>query len=110
MPSDTHRTRRDQGKDAIVVRIDPLLADLIPGFLQNRRQDLLTMRAALDDGDFKTVGRLGHGMHGSGGGYGFQAISDIGMALEMAAKNSDTAASQEWLDELSRYLDRVEVI
>lgn len=97
-------------QDAIVVRIDPLLADLIPGFLQNRREDVLTMRAALDEGDFESVRRLGHGMRGSGGGYGFQAITDIGLALEMAAERSDSAAAQKWLGELASYLDRVEVI
>ncbi|MEO7391951.1 MAG: ATP-binding protein, partial [Ramlibacter sp.] len=97
-------------KDAIVVRMDPVLASLIPGFLEHRRQDVITMRAALYDGDFETVGRLGHGMRGSGGGFGFQPITDIGKALELAAEISDLAASHKSLGELSSYLDRVEVI
>ncbi len=96
-------------QDAIVVRMNPVLAKLIPGFLQHRRQDVITMRAALDDSDFECVGRLGHSMRGSGGAYGFQAITDIGMGLEMAAEVSDRAAAQKWLGELSNFLDRVEV-
>src|SRR5205085_1481225 len=52
--------------DAIMVRTDPLLANLVPAFLENRRQDVVAIRAALDDGDFETVGRLGHSMRGSG--------------------------------------------
>ncbi len=94
----------------IVVHTNPMLASLIPGFLQNRRQDVTAMRAALRVGDFATVSRLGHGMRGSGGGYGFQAITDIGAALELAAENSDRAASEKWLSELSNFLDRVQVI
>jgi PAS domain S-box-containing protein len=96
--------------DAIVVRVDPLLANLIPGFLHHRREDVIAMRVALADGDFSTLGRLGHGMRGSGGGYGFQAITDIGKGLELAAKSSDHEASQKLLGELTSYLDRVEVI
>ncbi|MBI5279666.1 MAG: PAS domain S-box protein [Burkholderiales bacterium] len=106
---DAIRDHSSAHSDAIVVRMDPLLADLVPEFLQHRREDVLTMRAALEGGDFATVGRLGHGMRGSGGGFGFQAITDIGMALEMAAGDCDRAASQQWLGELSSFLDRVEV-
>jgi HPt (histidine-containing phosphotransfer) domain-containing protein len=71
---------------------------------------VIAMRVALADGDFSTLGRLGHGMRGSGGGYGFQAITDIGKGLELAAKSSDHEASQKLLGELTSYLDRVEVI
>jgi HPt (histidine-containing phosphotransfer) domain-containing protein len=68
------------------------------------------MREALDRRDFETVERLGHGMKGAGGNYGFQAISDIGAALEEAAQSADTEAARTWVDELSRYLDRVELV
>ena len=46
----------------------------------------------------------------AGGSYGFQAITDIGAALEQAAESADTDASRKWVGELSRYLDRVEII
>jgi PAS domain S-box-containing protein len=94
----------------ILVRADPKFADLIPGFLEHRRQDVIAMRDALDRRDFETVKSLAHGMKGAGGNYGFQAISDIGAALEEAAKSADADASRTWVDELSRYLDRVEVV
>jgi len=97
-------------KDTILVRTDPKFADLIPGFLQNRRQDVIAMLDALDRGDFETVESLGHGLKGAGGSYGFQAITDIGAALEQTAESADTDASRKWVGELSRYLDRVEII
>ena len=37
-------------------------------------------------------------------------ITDIGAALEQAAAGADTDASRKWLGELSRYLDRVEIV
>ena len=96
--------------DTILVRADSKLADLIPGFLQNRRHDVNAMREALDVSDFATVENLGHGMKGAGGSWGFQGITDIGAALERAGESADNEASRKWIGELSRYLDRVEIV
>ena len=97
-------------KDAILVHVNPKIADLIPEFLQNRRRDVIAMLGALERGDFATVESLGHGMKGAGGSWGFQAITDIGAALEQAADSADSDASRKWVGELSRYLDRVEIV
>jgi CheY-like chemotaxis protein/HPt (histidine-containing phosphotransfer) domain-containing protein len=106
-PSSKEENRR---KDTILVRANPKFADMIPGFLQNRRQDVIAMLDALDRGDFETVESLGHGMKGAGGSFGFEAITDIGAALEQAAESADTDALRNWVGELSRYLDRVEIV
>jgi len=96
--------------DTILVRVNPRFADLIPAFLQNRRQDVTAILSALDRRDFETVESLGHGMKGAGGSWGFQAITDIGAALEQAGESADTAASHKWVGELSTYLDCVEIV
>jgi CheY-like chemotaxis protein len=49
-------------------------------------------------------------MRGSGGAFGFQAITDIGAALQQAAESADTDASRKWVGELSSYLDRVKTV
>jgi CheY-like chemotaxis protein len=82
-------------------------ADQIPVFLQNRRQDVAAIQHALAQGDFQTVEFLGHGMHGAGGMFGFQTITEIGAALEQAALSADAAAAHKWAGELARYLDHV---
>ena len=107
-----HHSSNEEGgrKDKVLVRANSILADLTPEFLRNRRQDVITILGALDRGDFETVEKLGHGMKGAGGSYGFQAITDIGAALEHAASSTDTDTSRKWICELSRYLDRVEVV
>jgi HPt (histidine-containing phosphotransfer) domain-containing protein len=97
-------------EDKILVRVYPEIAELIPGFLENRRKDIAAMLDAVQRGDFETVRVLGHGMNGSGGGYGFDAITEIGAALEQAAKQRNAAEIRERVNELSRYLDRVEVV
>jgi PAS domain S-box-containing protein len=106
-PSSTQEGRR---KDTILVRADPKFAHLIPEFLRNRRLNVFAMLDALDRSDFGTVETLGHQMKGTGGMYGFQAISDIGAALEQTSASADSEASRKCVDELSSYLDRVEIV
>ena len=106
-PSSTMENRQ---KEKILVHANPRFADLIPGFLQNRRQDIIEVLDALERGDFEAVENLAHGMKGAGGSYGFQAITDIGAALEQAAKTADTDMSRKWVGELTRYLDCVEIV
>ena len=68
------------------------------------------MLDALDRVDFETVTSLGHQMMGSGGMFGFQAITDIAGAIEIAAESSDSVASRKWVGALSIYLDGVGAI
>ena len=91
----------------MVLPANPILAARIPVFLQNRRNDVITMLDALARDDLKTVGRLGHNMRGTGTSYGFKAITDIGAAIEHEAGNADTDASRHWVGQLSTYLERV---
>ncbi|MBM4132194.1 MAG: Hpt domain-containing protein [Nitrospira sp.] len=94
----------------IIIHGDPDLQELIPGFLENRRKDVATLIAAVEQGDFKTIQTLGHRMKGDGGGYGFDGLSAIGLALEQAAHERNHAAVRIRIDELSSYLSRVEVV
>ena len=54
----------------------------------------IAMLGSLDKGDYDAVKILAHGMKGAGGSYGFQAITDIGAALELAAERGDDVASR----------------
>ena len=96
--------------DSIVLRVKSKSADRISAYLQNCKQNVIVMRDALDRVDFETVTSLGHQMRGSGAMFGFQAITDIGAALQQAAESADTDASRMWVGELSNYLDGVETI
>ena len=100
----------DNRAKKIIIHADPAIAELIPGFLQNRRKDIAAMLDAVQRGDFESVQVLGHSMKGDGGGYGFDAITEIGAALEQAAKQRNAVEIRDRVHELSRYLDQVEVI
>lgn len=101
---------KDENGEQIAVRpsVSQKIAARVPAYLQNCRANVVTMTGALDRVDFETVTRLGHDMRGSGGAFGFQAITDIGAALQHAAEHSNTDAARKCVGELSVYLDRAE--
>jgi len=98
------------GKDRILVRTDVLFKDLVPGFLNNRRKDVISIHEALETCNFEAIRILGHRLMGDGGSYGFDVISEIGAALEQAATNKDSEKIHRYAGELSDYVERVEVV
>jgi HPt (histidine-containing phosphotransfer) domain-containing protein len=99
-----------RSSDKILIRVDPEIADLVPGFLNNRRRDLRTLTDALEQADFQSIRTIGHRMKGDGGGYGFQGITDIGGALEQAAQQKNADELKRHIAEFADYLERIEVI
>jgi len=102
-------TQNGKQNEKIIVHADDDTADIIPGFLKNRHRDVETLEDALQNNDYESIGILGHSMKGMGGGYGFDAITDIGMSLEQAAEEKDTGEIRRQAEVLSNYLERVEV-
>jgi PAS domain S-box-containing protein len=92
-----------------VVRVDADLAELVPGFLENRRTDLDAIASALARVDYENVRILGHNMRGSGAGYGFNRITELGASLEQAAVRCESEEIRARAAELSRYLDGLHV-
>ena len=94
----------------IQVRVDARLRKVVPGYLQSRRGDVGTIGAALVRADFESIRELGHKMNGSGSAYGFPRITELGQALEHAARARDAVQIRTSTAELAEYLDRVDVI
>jgi HPt (histidine-containing phosphotransfer) domain-containing protein len=91
------------------VQPDAEIADLVPEYLQRRHADVVALGDALLAGDAGRVQALGHSMKGSGGGYGFDGISEIGLRLEDAGKRSDMTAARTAVEDLADYLRNLEV-
>lgn len=103
-----HMPEKRYGKE--IVYVDPDFMDLIPFFLESRHNDIVNIRECIKRADLKEAERLGHGMKGAGGGYGFQEISRIGKSIEEAAKAGNTAEIEQALGMLDEYLSVVEVV
>jgi hypothetical protein len=91
------------------VPVEDWLKPVVAGYLEKRRADVGKLRDALNCGDIATIRTLGHQMSGTGGGYGFDPITEIGSVLEEAALANDTARMQASIDDLERYLSAVHV-
>ncbi len=96
--------------EKIVVNVDSDIEDLIPGFLENRQEDVKSIYDALEKEDYETIRILGHSMKGAGGGYGFEEITDIGRSIEESAEGKNQEEVKKWVINLSNYLDRVEIV
>lgn len=96
--------------EKIVVVADPDLKELIPLFLQCRKDDVTTIRALIKESNFDKVRLLGHNMKGSGEGYGFPPVTEIGNRIEEAATAKDEQAILDAVSELANYVARVEVV
>jgi hypothetical protein len=92
-----------------VALVERVLEPLIERYMSGRREDIEAIRQHPDPGDLEDVRVRGHQMKGSGGGYGFDEISEIGAGLEEAAECRDTRAVAELIGRLEHYMDTVEV-
>ena len=100
---------KDPGKNN-VVEIDPAIAELVPRFLNNRKNDAVKINELLAEGKFEEIRIIGHSMAGSAGGYGFPEIGEMGRAIETAALASRTEEIKKATGILGEYLATVIVV
>jgi len=93
-----------------IVHIDADLEEIIPRFMEIRQEDIEQIREALGKGDLEIITRIGHSMKGAGGSYGFDRVSELGAAIEIAGKENKIDEIEGLLDELTRYMENVEIV
>jgi HPt (histidine-containing phosphotransfer) domain-containing protein len=103
-------TKESKQKKKKIVIVDSELKDIIPGFLDDWKEEVRSMKEALRKGDYELIRSIGHNMKGTGGACGFDAITDMGRSLEEAAKAMDQERIGKTFDKLSSYLKQIEVV
>ena len=63
---------------------DDEMADLLRQFADGLAETCRQLGRSLGEGDAATVRRIGHQLKGTGGGYGYPALSEAGERLEEA--------------------------
>ena len=76
------------------------IAALVPKYLASKPKQIEEARAALAQKDFDPIWRFGHNLKGTGRGYGFPSIEELGIALEKAASSHDEAGIAQHLEAL----------
>lgn len=92
-----------------VVVVDSDLEDLIPGFLAKRQEDIAAVLTAIQTNDYETIRIIGHTLKGIGGGYGFDKLTELGAALELAGKRQEAAQARELVQAMKDYLAVIEI-
>ena len=94
----------------VIVRVDSLIADLVPGYLEARKTEISEIRRRIEDRDFDTLQVIGHQLKGSGQGYGFVEITLLGDQIEQAAQRRDLGVLRTTIDQLDEYVHSVTVV
>lgn len=97
-------------ENKLFVSINPVFKNVIPEFIEDVGSDIMTMTAALQNTDYKTIETLAHRLKGASGGYGFAELTDMGKFLEISAKNRHAAEAQKWINAMSQYIEQVEIV
>jgi HPt (histidine-containing phosphotransfer) domain-containing protein len=94
-----------------IARVDGDLRDLIPVFLARKLADTRAILSGIGNEqiDFEALSRIGHKLKGEGGSYGLDEISLYGSEIERAAHNRDAVSIRHYADELSLYLESVQI-
>jgi len=93
----------------IEVQVEEDMADVVPAYLEKRRAEVAVYRRALEAGDFDTIKHLAHKMKGTGTGYGFPRLTELGAALETSAMQKDAEGVGKPLHEFARFVDKVQL-
>jgi PAS domain S-box-containing protein len=95
---------------AIEVHVPARLSDIVPGYIGRQRAGVRTLLENLESRDFEALQTIGHKMKGSGAGYGLDRITEIGAAIEHAAKQQESLRVQELIQTLAHFLTRAAIV
>ena len=96
-------------RDRIVLRAEPSVKELLPGFLENRRRDLERLREALHAGDLAAIRDLGQNIRVFSRVYGLDELTELGEAIRTAAEECSMLRIVHLQRRLADYLARVEL-
>jgi signal transduction histidine kinase/CheY-like chemotaxis protein len=92
-----------------VVRVEEGMEDVVPGYLAKRHAEVPVYAEALTRNDFDSIRKLAHKMKGTGSGYGFPVLTELGGVMEKAAIAGDAAQIRESVNRFAVYLDSIEL-
>lgn len=109
--SNAQKTNQDWGSeedftesnDDLLAFVPPELFHLLPGFLARREIEITELTDFLQHRQFDAIKSLGHKLKGTGLGYGFQIITDLGKDLEQAAADQDIEEVQLSIAKLATF-------
>lgn len=94
---------------SVTLDIDPMLADLVPGYVREKRRQMADLRRLVTDGDMDSLKQIAHNIKGTGASYGIPDVTRLGRAIETAGQQGDAPVASSLIEELDALLARVQV-
>jgi HPt (histidine-containing phosphotransfer) domain-containing protein len=91
---------RNESTDEWIETVDAEIRALVPNYLRRRRDEVEKLKSLLRDGDYTGIKEIGHNLKGTGFGFGFQVLSDLGEKLESAARMKVSDDTREIIAQL----------
>jgi signal transduction histidine kinase/HPt (histidine-containing phosphotransfer) domain-containing protein len=89
--------------------LDQKLANLIPRFMANKKQDAQQMLETLKTGTMQDLKKQAHTVKGTSWMYGFKHLGNLCQALETSAMADDKIQAGHLIEEIAHYLDTVQI-
>jgi HPt (histidine-containing phosphotransfer) domain-containing protein len=97
-------------REDIFVKVDRRISDLVPRFIAKCSREAAALHSAAEAGDWAAARLIGHTLHGAGGGYGFDEVTNIGRETESAAERRDAPALLQLAERLADYAARLKPV
>jgi PAS domain S-box-containing protein len=97
------------GAGTVLVRIPEGLEEIAPQYLKLRKEEARRLAELLQSREFDRIRVLAHNLRGTGAAYGLPVLTQMGAAIESAARASDEPALRAQIPKLGEYLARVEM-
>ncbi|KJU83234.1 hypothetical protein MBAV_004569 [Candidatus Magnetobacterium bavaricum] len=95
--------------EKIVVSVEAKFKKQVNTFLEKRRRDVSEIAGGIGKGDYDSIKMLGAGLKKMSEGFGMEALSQFGQALETAGALKDSGRIKTVVKELTDYLERLSV-
>ncbi|MGZ3769417.1 MAG: Hpt domain-containing protein [Bdellovibrio sp.] len=91
------------------VEIDADLEDLIPQFLDNRKNDIDALEKLVEQKDLSAISQLAHKIKGAASSYGFAELGELASQMEIQAKNNQSANLKDLVKKMKVHFHSIEV-
>ena len=92
-----------------LVREDAAFADIVTSFVEGLDERLTKMESAINESDYDALRVAAHQLKGSGGGYGYPALTERASQIERFAQQQALSQCKVALGELQELCARVVV-
>src|SRR5438046_928805 len=97
--------------ERIMIQAPPgIPARMVTDYVNRYLNALPVAKTALEGSDYEHMRVFGHRLSGTGGAYGIPSLTQIGAAIEAAARREDTAELRRQVGDLAAYLNRLEIL